>query len=139
MRPSLVPQESWRDQKEIPSQPFQKSDERANVAAGRGLGWRCNHPAGGLLHIETRRVGHRHMNRRRTFFTLLGVLLVSSAMSRQSQVPRLSAISKGGKGPPTIVLLHGYCSSEKDWLPFVKSIQLPRGARFLFPRGPETA
>ena len=77
------------------------------------------------------------MNRRRTFLTLLGVLFVASAMSRQPRVPRLSAISKGGKGPPTIVLLHGYCSSEKDWLPFTKSIQLPRGTGFIFPRGPE--
>jgi hypothetical protein len=33
MRPSLVPQESWRDQKEIPSQCFQKSDERISVPA----------------------------------------------------------------------------------------------------------
>jgi phospholipase/carboxylesterase len=55
------------------------------------------------------------------------------------RVPSLSAITKGGKGPPTIVLLHGYCSSEKDWVPFVKSIRLPPGTRFLFPRGPETA
>jgi phospholipase/carboxylesterase len=74
----------------------------------------------------------------RTFLALLGVLSVASAMSRQPSVPRLSAISKGGKGPLTIVLLHGYCSSEKDWLPFAKSIQLPRGTRFIFPRGPET-
>ena len=78
------------------------------------------------------------MNRRRTFFTLLGVLMAASAMSRQPSIPRLSAIIKGGKGPPTIVLLHGYCSSEKDWLPFVKSIHLPRGTRFIFPRGPVT-
>ena len=57
-------------------------------------------------------------------------------MSQQTGVPRLSAITKGGKGPPTMVLLHGYCSSEKDWLPFAKSIQLPPSTRFIFPRGP---
>jgi phospholipase/carboxylesterase len=79
------------------------------------------------------------MTRWGTFPVLLGILLAASAMSRQPRVPKLSAISKGGKGPPTIVLLHGYCSSEKDWTPFAKSIQLPRGTRFLFPRGPETA
>ena len=83
------------------------------------------------------RVGHRRMNRLRTFLALLGVLWGASAMARQPQIPRLSAISKGGNGPPTIVLLHGYSSSEKDWLPFAKSIQLPHGTRFIFPRGPE--
>ena len=79
------------------------------------------------------------MSRRRTLAVLLGIVLATSAMSPPSRVPRLSAITKGGKGPPTIVLLHGYCSSERDWVPFAKSIGLPRGTRFLFPRGPETA
>jgi phospholipase/carboxylesterase len=67
---------------------------------------------------------------------LIGMLLATSAMSRP---PRLSAIAKGGPGPPTIVLLHGYCSSEKDWIPFAKSIHAQPSARFLFPRGPEPA
>jgi phospholipase/carboxylesterase len=70
---------------------------------------------------------------------LLGILLATSAMSPSPQVPRLSTITKGGKGPPTIVLLHGYGSSEKDWVPFAKTIRLPRGTRFLFPRGPKAA
>jgi len=60
-------------------------------------------------------------------------------MSRPPQIPKLAALTRGGKGPPTVVLLHGFCSSEKDWLPFVKSIHLPPSARFLFPRGPESA
>jgi Predicted esterase len=60
-------------------------------------------------------------------------------MARRPRIPRLSAITKGGKGPPTVVLLHGYSSSEKDWTPFAKSIQLPRGTRFIFPRGLESA
>jgi phospholipase/carboxylesterase len=79
------------------------------------------------------------MTRWGRFPVLLGILLVASAMSREPRVSRLSAVSQGGKGPPTFVLLHGYCSSEKDWVPFVKSIRLPRGTRFVFPRGPETA
>jgi phospholipase/carboxylesterase len=70
---------------------------------------------------------------------LTTIFVVASAMARPARVPHLSAIAKGGKGPPTIVLLHGYCSSEKDWLPFAKSIQLPPSTRFLFPRGPESA
>jgi phospholipase/carboxylesterase len=79
------------------------------------------------------------MDRWRALLLLLGVVVVAGAMSRSSPVPALSAITRGGKGPPTIVMLHGYCSSEKDWLPFAKSIKLPRGTRFIFPRGPETA
>ena len=79
------------------------------------------------------------MNRWRALPALVGVLVVAGAMSRQPSVPRLSAINRGGKGPPTVVLLHGYCSSETDWVPLVKSIQLPPGTRFIFPRGLESA
>ena len=38
-----------------------------------------------------------------------------------------------------MVLLHGYGSSENDWAPFAKTIALAPGARFIFPRGPESA
>src|SRR5450631_3885961 len=78
------------------------------------------------------------MSRRRTLAALLGIVLATSAMSPPSRVPRLSAITKGGKGPPTIVLLHGFCSSENDWVPFARSIHLPPSTRFIFPRGPES-
>lgn len=78
------------------------------------------------------------MNRWTALPTLAAIFVVASAMSRPPRVPRLSAITKGGKGPPTVVLLHGFCSSEKDWLPFVKMLQLPQSTRFLFPRGPQS-
>jgi phospholipase/carboxylesterase len=68
---------------------------------------------------------------------LAAILVVASGMSRLPRVPRLSAITKGGKGPPTVVLLHGFCSSERDWLPFVKMVRMPPSTRFLFPRGPQ--
>jgi phospholipase/carboxylesterase len=79
------------------------------------------------------------MKQWKTFLGLLWIVMAASAMERPPRVPRLSAITKGGKGPPTIVLLHGLCSSEKDWLPFAKSIRLPLGTRFILPRGPESA
>jgi phospholipase/carboxylesterase len=79
------------------------------------------------------------MTRRRTLPLFVAIVLATAAMATSPRVPHLSTITKGGKGPPTIVLLHGFCSSERDWLPFVKSIRLPRGTRFLFPRGPEAA
>jgi len=79
------------------------------------------------------------MRRWQTVLVLLGIFLAASGMSRPPGVPRLSAITKGGKGPPTIVLLHGFCSSETDWAPYAKSIHLPPGTRFIFPRGPQSA
>ena len=52
------------------------------------------------------------------------------------QVAALSAIIRGGDGPPTLVLLHGYGSNAADWLQFEHKIQLPAGARMIFPEGP---
>jgi phospholipase/carboxylesterase len=74
-----------------------------------------------------------------TLLVLGGIVLVAGGMLGKQRAPRLSAITMGGKGPPTVVLLHGYCSSEKDWTPFAKTVQLPPGTRFMFPRGPEAA
>jgi phospholipase/carboxylesterase len=79
------------------------------------------------------------MKRWTTLLILAGIVVVAGGMSRKQRAPRLSATTMGGKGPPTVVLLHGYCSSETDWAPFVKTVQLPPGTRFIFPRGPETA
>jgi phospholipase/carboxylesterase len=79
------------------------------------------------------------MRRWRTALVPLGILLAAGAMSSPPRVAKLSALTKGGKGPPTIVLLHGFGSSENDWLPFAKSIQLPPNTRFIFPRGPGSA
>jgi phospholipase/carboxylesterase len=79
-----------------------------------------------------------HMRLWRALPVFAAILVAASAMSRSPRVPRLSAITRGGKGPPTIALLHGFGSSEKDWLPFAKSIRLAPGTRFLFPRGPES-
>ena len=79
------------------------------------------------------------MNRWTTPLVLAGILVVAGAMARQPRVPKLSALTKGGKGPPTVVLLHGYCSSESDWVPFIKTVEMPPATRFIFPRGPEAA
>jgi phospholipase/carboxylesterase len=50
---------------------------------------------------------------------------------------RLTAIRKGGKGPPTLVLLHGYASSAEQWIPYTQTISFPPQGRFLFPQAPE--
>jgi phospholipase/carboxylesterase len=79
------------------------------------------------------------MKRWGTLLVLVGILVGTCALARRPRIPRLRAVIQGGKGPPTMVLLHGYCSSEDDWVPFAKSIHLPASTRYIFPRGPETA
>jgi len=51
---------------------------------------------------------------------------------------RLYVIEQGGKGPPDLILLHGYGSSAERWLPYVRTIPLRPPGRFLFPQGPKT-
>jgi phospholipase/carboxylesterase len=53
-------------------------------------------------------------------------------------VSRLATIVAGGKGPPTLVLLHGYGGTAEDWVPFAKTIAFPTNGRFVFPQAPET-
>jgi phospholipase/carboxylesterase len=48
----------------------------------------------------------------------------------------LSAITAGGDGPPTLVMLHGYGSRAEDWLQFEERWQLPTGTRRVFPQAP---
>lgn len=48
----------------------------------------------------------------------------------------LSAIERGGAGPPTLVLLHGYGSRAEDWQQFEDRWQLPAGTRRLYPQAP---
>jgi phospholipase/carboxylesterase len=48
----------------------------------------------------------------------------------------LDAIVRGGEGPPTLVLLHGYGSKAEDWLQFVGRIQVPNHGRLIFPQAP---
>lgn len=52
------------------------------------------------------------------------------------RAPIRNAIVRGGAGPPTVVLLHGYGSRAEDWLQFVDRIQPPDNARLIFPQAP---
>ncbi len=67
--------------------------------------------------------------------SLLLVVAAAAAWLYVQTAP-LSAMYRGGAGPPNIVLLHGYGSNAGDWLQFVKTIQLPPNARLVFPNGP---
>jgi phospholipase/carboxylesterase len=66
--------------------------------------------------------------------TLLVVLALSSACSGD---PDLQTIVRGGDGPPTMVLLHGYGSSAEDWESFTTTIEWPPPGRFVFPQAPD--
>lgn len=52
------------------------------------------------------------------------------------QVAALSAIVRGGDGPASLVLLHGYGSNADDWLQFEHKLQVPLNGRLVFPQGP---
>ncbi len=52
------------------------------------------------------------------------------------QVSALSAIVRGGDGPSSLVLLHGYGSNDNDWLQFEHQLQVPNNGRMVFPQGP---
>ena len=68
----------------------------------------------------------------------VGALSVGALNVSRPWVPRLTTIVRGGEGPPTLVLLHGYGANAEDWEPFTKTIVAPAHARFVFPIAPET-
>lgn len=60
--------------------------------------------------------------------------------------PTPASVTHGGSGLRTIeagtgqlpfVLIHGYGSSAREWVPFTHTIALPPGRRFVMPDGPE--
>ena len=61
------------------------------------------------------------------------MMLLGQACSRTTP---LETIVRGGAGPPTLVLLHGYGSSAEQWLPFTQTIRWPARGRFVFPQAP---
>ena len=75
---------------------------------------------------------------------LLGQLLAKPSAARAPLSPEsiryplsnLETFEVGGTRLP-VFLLHGYGSSPQDWFPFIETIHLPRGGRFIFPMGPE--
>lgn len=67
----------------------------------------------------------------------MAVVLGSAAYFRPWR-DRLQVIEAGGKGPPTLVLLHGLGSSAQEWLPYSKTVTFLPDAQFLFPQGPVT-
>jgi phospholipase/carboxylesterase len=73
--------------------------------------------------------------KRGLFVFLVGFVAVASAWLWLGSAP-LASIARGGAGPPTVVLLHGYGSRAEDWLQFEEKWQFPAGTRRLYPQGP---
>jgi phospholipase/carboxylesterase len=68
----------------------------------------------------------------------LAALSVGTLNVRRPWAPRLATIVRGGEGPPTLVLLHGYGSTAADWEPFTNTIAVQTSTRFVFPQAPDT-
>jgi len=74
---------------------------------------------------------------KRWFLLLALVAAVSlSSLWLWLQVAALSAIVRGGDGPASLVMLHGYGSNAGDWLQFEHKLRMPLNARLVFPQGP---
>jgi phospholipase/carboxylesterase len=81
-------------------------------------------------------------SRRRALAAAVGLVLASASVialaAWRPWAPRLVTLVRGGEGPPTLVLLHGYGSHAEDWEPFTHTLAVPQGTRFVFPEAPET-
>jgi phospholipase/carboxylesterase len=71
------------------------------------------------------------------FASLVATFVAAGGLALARRPAKLTTLVRGGKGPPTVVLLHGYGSTAEDWLPFTQTITLPPTTRFLFPQAPE--
>jgi len=77
------------------------------------------------------------MTRRRWLFLVAILVLGPALVYWQPWQTRLQVIRKGGKGPPDLMLLHGYGSSAEGWVPYAQSISLSAQGCFLFPQAPK--
>lgn len=66
---------------------------------------------------------------------LIGFVVVASWWLWLQGAP-LSAITRGGPGPPSVVLLHGYGSRAEDWLQFEDHWRFPANTRRVYPQAP---
>lgn len=85
--------------------------------------------------VGLRGAGHERMKR---WLLLLGLVsfVALTSLWLWLQVSALSTITRGGSGPPTLVMLHGYGSNANDWLQFEHKFQVPSNGRMIFPQGP---
>lgn len=66
----------------------------------------------------------------------LAAFVAATALWLWARSAPLSAIERGGPGPPTLVMLHGYGSRAEDWNQFENRWRLPARTRRVFPQAP---
>ncbi len=66
---------------------------------------------------------------------LMAILTVAGTSILWRPQSQLTILRRGGKEPPTFVLLHGYASSAEHWVPFTRTISFP--GRILLPQAPD--
>ena len=64
------------------------------------------------------------------------VFVAAAALWLWARSAPLSIITRGGDGPPALVLLHGYGSRAEDWLQFEEKWTLPASTRRVYPQAP---
>ena len=74
--------------------------------------------------------------KRRVLIAVVVTSMVLTVSWLWVQVSALSATIRGGQGPVSLVLLHGYGSNAGDWLQFEHKLQVPLSGRLVFPQGP---
>ena len=74
---------------------------------------------------------------KRTFLVAALVVAIVAALAWLSMLAApISAIVRGGSGPPSLVLLHGYGSRAEDWLQFESMWSLPGNTQLHYLRAP---
>lgn len=76
------------------------------------------------------------MAKRAFLFLILLIFIATASSWLWLQSAPLSAIERGGSGPPTIVLLHGYGSRAEDWIQFEERWQFPSNTRRVYLQAP---
>jgi phospholipase/carboxylesterase len=74
--------------------------------------------------------------KRAVLFLILLTFIATAASWLWLQSAPLAAITRGGSGPPTIVLLHGYGSRAEDWLQFEERWRFPANTRRIYLQAP---
>ena len=74
--------------------------------------------------------------KRIALLTVLVAFIAAASVWLWVQTASLSGIVRGGNGPLSLVLLHGYGSRAEQWLQFEHVIKVPNDGRLIFLQGP---
>jgi phospholipase/carboxylesterase len=78
----------------------------------------------------------RKLVKRIALLTVAVALIAATSVLIWIRTGAVSAIVRGGDGPISLVLLHGYGSRAEDWLQFEHVIDAPGNGKLVFLQGP---